>query len=92
MTFSGDWIEGRSEQIDKARKQAGGKDFLWFTRNGKDYFVDDPATISQIEAMYKPMEALGEQQEALGKEQEELGRKQEELGRHRRKPVCPLPI
>lgn len=91
MTFSGDWIEGRSEQIDKARKQAGGKDFLWFTRNGKDYFVDDPATISQIEAMYKPMEALGAQQEALGKEQEELGRKQEELGRQQEKASVPTP-
>jgi beta-lactamase regulating signal transducer with metallopeptidase domain len=91
MTFSGNWIEGRSEQIDKARKQAGGKDFLWFTRDGKDYFVDDPATLSQIEAMYKPMEALGAQQEALGKEQEELGKKQEELGRQQEKASVPTP-
>jgi beta-lactamase regulating signal transducer with metallopeptidase domain len=76
MTFSGDWIEGRRDQIDQARKQAHG-DFLWFTHDGKSYFVDDPTTLAQIEAMYKPMEDLGRQQEELGKQQEELGHQQE---------------
>ncbi len=90
MTFSGDWIEGRREEIDKARKQAHG-DFLWFTHDGKAYFVDDPAILNQIEAMYKPMEALGAQQEALGKQQEALGKQQEEIGRQQEAVSVPTP-
>ncbi len=91
VSFSGDWIEGRREELEKARKAAGGKDILWFTRNGKSYFVDDPATISQIDAMYKPMEELGRQQEELGKKQEALGRQQEELGRQQEAVSVPTP-
>ncbi|HEY2469661.1 MAG TPA: M56 family metallopeptidase [Terracidiphilus sp.] len=91
MSFSGDWIEGRREQLEKARKQAGGKDILWFTRNGKSYFVDDPSTLSQIEAMYKPMEELGHQQEELGKRQEALGKQQEELGKQQESASVPTP-
>jgi len=90
MTFSGNWMEGRREEIDKARKQAHG-DFLWFTRDGKSYFVDDPSVVAQIEAMYKPMEALGAQQEALGKQQEALGKQQEELGRQQEAVSVPTP-
>jgi beta-lactamase regulating signal transducer with metallopeptidase domain len=90
MTFSGNWIEGRREEIEKARKQAHG-DFLWFTRDGKSYFVDDPGVLSQIEAMYKPIEALGAQQEALGAKQEALGKQQEELGRQQEAVSVPTP-
>ncbi len=88
MSFSGNWIEGRREELEKARKQAHG-DFLWFTREGKSYFVDDPSVVAQIEAMYKPMEALGAQQEALGKQQEELGKQQEALGEQQEKASVP---
>jgi beta-lactamase regulating signal transducer with metallopeptidase domain len=91
LTFSGDWSEGRKEAIAKARTQAGGKDFLWFTRDGKSYFVDDPVTIAQIEAMYKPMEELGRQQEELGKKQEVLGKQQEELGKQQEAASVPTP-
>ncbi len=90
MTFSGDWIEGQREEIAKASKQAHG-DFLWFTRDGKEYYVDDPAILNQIEAMYKPMEALGAQQEALGKQQEVLGKQQEEIGRQQEAASVPTP-
>jgi bla regulator protein blaR1 len=90
VTFSGDWIEGRKEQFDKARKLAHG-DFLWFTRNGKSYFVDDPETVKQVEELYKPMELLGKQQEELGRQQEELGKKQEELGRQQEQASVPTP-
>ena len=90
MTFSGNWMQGRREEMDKVRKQAHG-DFLWFTHDGKDYFVDDPSTLASIEAMYKPMEDLGKQQEALGRQQEELGRQQEELGRQQEKVSVPTP-
>ncbi len=87
MSFNGDF---HSDDIDKARKVAHG-DFLFFSRNGKGYVIDDPATIMQIEAMYKPMEELGKQQEALGQKQEELGRQQEELGRKQEQATVPAP-
>jgi beta-lactamase regulating signal transducer with metallopeptidase domain len=90
MTFSGDWMEGQREEIAKASKQAHG-DFLWFTHDGKAYYVDDPTILNQIEAMYKPMEALGAQQEVLGKQQEALGKQQEALGRQQEAISVPTP-
>jgi beta-lactamase regulating signal transducer with metallopeptidase domain len=84
FNFSGSWNGSADAQIEKARKLAHGK-FLWFTRNGKSYFVDDPTTLAQIEAMYKPMEALGREQEELGHRQEVLGKQQEDLGREMEK-------
>ena len=90
MTFSGNWMRNQKDEIEKARKQAKG-DFLWFTRDGKAYFVDDPGTLAQIEAMYKPMEDLGRQQGELGKKQEALGKQQEELGRQQEAVSVPTP-
>jgi hypothetical protein len=85
--FSGDLHSG---EIDKARSFAHG-DFLWFSRNGKSYVVDDPQTIARIQSMYKPMEDLGRQQEELGRQQEVLGRQQEELGRKQELATVPTP-
>lgn len=87
MSFNGDI---HTSDIDKARKQAHG-DFLWFKRDGKAYFVDDPAMISQIEAMYKPMEELGRQQEELGKKQEALGKQQEDFGKQQQAGTVTTP-
>ena len=87
VQFSGDL---HSADIDKIRKMAHG-DFLWFRRDGKYYFVDDQATMSQIEAMYKPIDELGKQQEELGRKQEELGRQQEALGRQQEQASVPTP-
>jgi beta-lactamase regulating signal transducer with metallopeptidase domain len=58
VRFSGDYHTG---VIDKAKQQAHG-DFLWFTRDGKEYIVDDPAVLARIHTVYQPMEQLGEQQ------------------------------
>jgi beta-lactamase regulating signal transducer with metallopeptidase domain len=88
MSFNGDIHTG---DIDKARQQAGGKDFLWFSHEGKSYIVDDPATLAQIEAMYKPMEDLGRQQEELGKKQEVLGKQQEDIGHQQEQASVPTP-
>jgi beta-lactamase regulating signal transducer with metallopeptidase domain len=88
MSFNGDI---HSSDIDKARQQAGGKDFLWFRHEGKSYIVDDPATLAQIEAMYKPMEDLGRQQEELGKKQEALGKQQEDIGHQQEHASVPTP-
>jgi hypothetical protein len=88
MSFNGNI---HSSELDKARRQANGKDFLWFERDGKQYIVDDPSTLAQIEAMYKPMEELGRQQEELGKKQEALGNQQEELGKKQEAASVPTP-
>jgi BlaR1 peptidase M56 len=90
VRFSGDWHDSTRESIDKARKMAGGR-FLWFTRDGKSYFIDDASLLNQIEAMQKPIEELGRQQEVLGKQQEELGRQQEELGKKQEEASVPTP-
>ncbi|HEY1576007.1 MAG TPA: M56 family metallopeptidase [Terracidiphilus sp.] len=87
MSFNGDI---HTSDIDKARKQAHG-DFLWFTHDGKAYVVDDPATVAQIEGMFKPMEDLGRQQDDLGKKQEALGKKQEDLGKQQEAASVPTP-
>ena len=87
MSFNGDI---HSADIDRVRKQAHG-DFLWFTHDGKSYFIDDPSTIVQIQAMYKPMEELGRQQEELGKRQEALGKQQEELRKQQENASVPTP-
>jgi hypothetical protein len=88
VRFSGDWHNSTRDMIAKVRSQ-GHEKFLLFTHDGKSYFLDDPAVIAQIEAMYKPMEALGRQQEELGKKQEELGKQQEELGRKQETATIP---
>jgi beta-lactamase regulating signal transducer with metallopeptidase domain len=87
MSFSGEMHAG---DIDKVRKLAHG-DFLWFERDDKQYYVDDPAILAQIEAMHKPMEELGKKQEELGKQQEELGKQQEALGRQQEEATVPAP-
>ena len=90
IRFSGDWVDGRRDEIRRAAESAHGP-FLWFTHEDKSYVVDDPAIVSQIEAMYKPIDDLGRQQEELGKQQEELGREQEELGRKQEQASAPAP-
>jgi hypothetical protein len=90
VTFSGDWHDSTRDSINKVRKLASGK-FLWFNHDGKEYFIDDPALMAQIETMYKPMEELGRQQEVLGKKQEELGRQQDEMGRKQEQASIPAP-
>lgn len=87
MTFSGEMHTG---DIDKVRKLVHG-DFLWFERDDKQYYIDDPATLAQIEAMYKPIDELGKQQEDLGKQQEELGKQQEALGQLQEQASVPAP-
>ncbi|MGB6690294.1 MAG: M56 family metallopeptidase [Terracidiphilus sp.] len=91
VRFSGDWMDGRREEIDRASRTAKGGKFLWFSHDGKSYVIDDAAIVASIEAMYKPIDDLGRQQEELGKQQEELGRQQEELGRKQEQASVPAP-
>jgi beta-lactamase regulating signal transducer with metallopeptidase domain len=90
VRFSGDWNDGRPEELKKAEKLAHGK-FLWFEHKGKSYFIDDPGILAGIDAMYKPMEELGRQQEELGRQQEKLGKEQERLGNLQAQASVPAP-
>lgn len=90
ITFAGDWNGATSAAIAQVQKLTHGA-FLWFARDGKSYFLDDPAIVAQIVAIYKPMEALGRQQEELGRQQEELGKQQEKLGRQQELARIPTP-
>jgi BlaR1 peptidase M56 len=65
VRFLGDYHSGT---IDKARQQAHG-DFLWFTRDGKQYIVDDPEVVARIHALYQPMEELGKQMREMGQQE-----------------------
>jgi len=90
MNFSGSWSDKASGEIEKARKQAGGK-FLWFRHNGKSYIVNDPATVAQLESMYLPMEALGREQEQFAKQQAEFAATEAKLGEEMAKASIPTP-
>lgn len=82
VTPHGTSMNGGSGTAARARSMAANVhgDYLWFTKDGKEYLVDDPKTIAEIESWFAPMEELGRKQEELGRQQEELGRKQEILG------------
>jgi beta-lactamase regulating signal transducer with metallopeptidase domain len=76
----GDWDGDREADIEKARAQAHGH-FLLFRHDDKVYFIDDQATVAQIEAMQKPMEDLGTQMRALGKQMRDEGQQDREAAR-----------
>lgn len=80
FTFSGDWSGDAKAEIDRARREEHGP-FLWFRHDGKSYIIDDPAVVSRVQQMYKPMREMGRQQEALGRRQEELSRQMQDIER-----------
>ena len=53
---------------------------IWFERDGKSYFIDDPLLVKQARDAYAPVEQLGQQQSELGKRQGILGKQQGQLG------------
>jgi beta-lactamase regulating signal transducer with metallopeptidase domain len=88
--FSGAWDVDRSAEIEKARKIAHGH-FLLFRHDGKSYVVDDPATVSQIEAMDKALQDQGTQMRALGEQMRDAGRQAREAGRKAREAARTIP-
>ena len=90
IRMSGEWDDDRKSDIEKARKVAHGH-FLWFRHDGKDYVVDDPTIVAQIEEMNKPLEDLGHQMGELGKQQKAFGEQQRELAKNFRDATVPTP-
>jgi hypothetical protein len=88
--WDGDGDGDRAAEIERARKSAHGH-FLWFSRDGKSYIVDDPAIVTQLEALNKPVDDLSTQMHALGDKMRALGEQQRELGKQMRDITVPTP-
>jgi hypothetical protein len=71
------YVDGNTDEIGVAGL---GRHYVYFTRDGVAYTIDDDATLAQIRRIVKPQTELGEQQAKLGAEQAALGAKQAALG------------
>ena len=81
--FCGDWDDEGASDVDKARSAAHGH-FLLFRHEGKLYIVDDPAAVSQLEAMDKSRLDLSDQMRALSKQMRDEGQQAREAARKAR--------
>lgn len=77
-------------EVDKARRIAHGH-FLLIRHEGKFYVVDDPAIVSQIEAMDKAAEDQGQQMRALVEQMREAGRQAHDEARQARESAANIP-
>ena len=68
--------DGRDLSSLKAKYGAA---FLWFCLDGKDYVIQDPATLGKVQNLFRPEEKLDHQEEVLDKQEEELERRQEAI-------------
>jgi hypothetical protein len=65
-----------NEQMDAIRRTMQGE-FFWFRKDGKEYVVQDAATLERIRQAWAPMEKTGAEMEKHGKE---MGRHGEAMG------------
>jgi len=61
----------------KELKRSVKGDFLWFRDGGKEYIVQDPATLQRMDAAWAPMKELGAQ---MGQHGAEMGRQGGSMG------------
>ncbi len=88
--FCGDWGAEGASDVDRARAAAHGH-FLLFHHEGKLYIDDDPATVSQIEAMDKARQDVGDQMRALSKQMRDAGQQARDAARKARETADHLP-
>jgi len=65
-----------NEQMDAIKRTMQGE-FFWFRKDGKEYVVQDAATLERIRQAWAPMEKTGAEMEKHGKE---MGRHGEAMG------------
>jgi hypothetical protein len=65
-----------NEQIDAIKRSMKGE-FFWFRKDGKEYVVQDAATLERIRQAWAPMEKTGAEMEKHGKE---MGRHGDAMG------------
>ncbi|MFB3904345.1 MAG: M56 family metallopeptidase [Acidobacteriota bacterium] len=74
-------MSGSSADKDRARSfQKGSEPLLWFRRGGREYVVRDPAVLSQVEEIFRPLRQIGKEQAEIGSKQAEIGSRQAEIG------------
>jgi beta-lactamase regulating signal transducer with metallopeptidase domain/predicted nucleic acid-binding Zn-ribbon protein len=62
MMMSGNWDDIKN--IEAIKKSQPGS-FLWFKRNNKDYVIQDPKVIAQVQAAWRDTDKLSNEMEAL---------------------------
>src|SRR5262249_7540704 len=60
------------------QRQSPHERLVWFRLDGREYVIRDPATVAQVEAIYRPVEDLGKEMGKVGSKQGEIGSKQGE--------------
>jgi hypothetical protein len=74
-------MSGDTRDLERARRVRQGKEsLLWFRDGGQEYVIRDPDTLSQADALWKPVGELGEAQGKLGSQLGNLGTQQGRLG------------
>ena len=68
----------RDADMEAIKRNVQGE-FFWFRKDGKDYIVQDPATLERVRAAWAPMEKTGAEMERHGKE---MGRHGEAMGKY----------
>jgi hypothetical protein len=74
LSMTGDNVN--SSDIDAIRRSVQGE-FFWFRKDGKEYIVQDAATLERVRQAWAPMEKTGAEMEKHGKE---MGRHGEAMG------------
>jgi beta-lactamase regulating signal transducer with metallopeptidase domain len=74
MTGSTDHIDA----IKRSKNQING-DFLWFSRNGEAFVIQDPAVVMSVTELWKPTEKLSAEMDVLSAEMEVHSRKMDAL-------------
>ena len=88
--YCGNWGPDGSTEVDKARTNAHAP-FVLIRREGKLYIVDDPATVSQLQAMEQARESLRAQMRAFGDQMRAKGEADREAPRAARKTAENIP-
>lgn len=74
LNMSGDNVN--SSDIEAIKRSVQGE-FFWFRKDGKEYIVQDAATLARVRQAWAPMEKTGAEMEKHGKE---MGRHGEAMG------------
>lgn len=74
LNMTGDNVD--SADIEGIKRSVQGE-FFWFRKDGKEYIVQDAATLARVRQAWAPMEKTGAEMEKRGKE---MGRHGEAMG------------
>jgi bla regulator protein BlaR1 len=74
-------MSGKVSDIERARRHKQPNErIVWFRNGGQEYVIRDPATLKEIDTIWRPVNEIGDVQGKLGKQVGELGRRMGELG------------